>query len=212
MARARLVIASIVTALAATATARPVRADRLGPAVDIAIGGGLFTGDVGAQADRLSLLYRLGLGLSRGPWSALVSGHLYMVKNLSEPRTTTPVSYLGGGVEPSVRRELTTGAGLRLHVRLGYAWRWLRGDREVARLCDVHGGCDGGYWSETPVYTAHGPVLAVGVSARMAGDIWPAFGLELALGHFTVDRLGRDPDLRDTFVSLGLNIAVGRAR
>ncbi len=211
MPRARLPFALIALALVVGPRPPAARADRLGPAVDIAIGGGVFTGDLGAQADRLSLLYRLGVGLSRGPWSALVSGHLYMVNNLSEPRTTTTVSYLGVGVEPSLRRELTTGPGLRLHVRLGYAWRWLRGDQQVERLCDVHGGCDGGYWSETPVYTAHGPVLAVGVSARLRGAIWPAFGLELALGHFDVDRKGADPDLRGTFISLGLNIAVGRA-
>lgn len=207
-------VVSVVVAVVAGATARPATADPLGPAVDISLGGGTFTGDIADQARDSAVLYRLGAGLSRGPWSALVSAHMYLLGDLSEPRTMTSLGYVGWGVEPSLRRELTTGSGLRVHVRLGYGWRWLRGEREVQRLCDVHGGCDGGYWQETPVYAAHGPVLAVGVGYRVAthGTVWPAFGLELAVAHLDLDRRGADPDLRDTFVSLGLNIAIGRAR
>lgn len=189
--------------------------DRLGPAVDVSFGGGLFTGEIADQARDSSILYRLGVGLSRGPWAVLMSANLYMLGDLSEPRTMgTTISYLGVGVEPSLRRELTTGPGVRVHMRLGYGWRWLRGDREVERLCSVHGGCDGGFWSETPTYAAHGPVLAFGLGFRptMRGDIWPAFGVEVSVAHHDLDRLGMDPDLQDTFVSLGLNIAVGRAR
>lgn len=224
MPRARLLPALIAAAIAgglappaaaedALAPARP-RPDKVGPAVDISIGGGMFTGEIADQARDTSLLYRIGGGISRGPWAVLMSAHMYLVGDLSEPRTMAQVGYLGVGLEPSVRRELTTGSGLRVHMRLGYAWRWLRGDQEVERLCDVHGGCDGGFWSENPVYAAHGPVLAfgLGVRVRVRGDIWPAFGVEVALGHFDLDRLGQDPDLQDTFVSLGLNIAVGRAR
>ena len=189
------------------------RRDRLGPAVDISLGGGTFTGEIADQARNTSLMYRLGAGLSRGPWAVILSGHFYLLGDLSEPRTTdTRLGYLGVGVEPSLRRELTTGPGLRAHVRLGYAWRWLRGDAEVTRLCDVHGGCDGGFWRETPSYTADGPVLAFGVGwrPRTRGDIWPAFGVEVAVGHYDLDRLGQDPDLQDTFVSLAFNLAVGR--
>ena len=195
-----------------TRPAPVTRPDRLGPAVDITLGGGLYTGEIGDDARRSSLLYRLGAGLSRGPWSLLISGHFYLLGDLSEPRTMTTVSYLGVGVEPSIRRELTAGHGLRVHMRAGYAWRWLRGEQDVQRLCDVHGGCDGGFWSETPTYAAHGPVLAVGLGVRLSGDIWPAFGVELAAGHFDLDRRGQDRDLQDNFISLGLNIAIGRAR
>lgn len=207
------VAASLLAAssLALAAAPRAAAAEPIGPAVDISLGGGVFTGAIAEQARDTAILYRLGAGVSRGRWALLVSGHLHMLGELSEPRTTMPVSYLGGGVEPSLRRELTTGAGLRVHMRLGWGWRWLRGDREVQRLCDVHGGCDGGYWQETPTYAAHGPVLAFGVGYRVrTRSVWPAFGLELALAHHGLDRRGADPDLRDTFVSLGLNIAVGR--
>lgn len=209
MSRARLACALVAITLTAGPAGRAA-ADPIGPALDIAIGGGVFTGDIGADATRLSLLYRIGGGVARGPWAALVSGNLYMVSDLAEPGGLETTSYLGGGVEPSIRRELTTGPGLRVHMRLGYAWRWLHGDHEVQRLCAIHGGCDGGFWLETPNYPAHGPVLAIGVGVRLRGAIWPAFGVELALAHFDLDRKGQDPDLRDTFVSLGLNIAVGR--
>ena len=211
MSRARLAAAFAAVTLA-TGPARRAAADPIGPAVDVAIGGGVYTGEIGADASNPSLLYRIGVGVSRGPWSVLVSGHMIMLGELSEPRTTDDLDFLGVGVEPSIRRELTAGSGLRVHIRLGYAWRWLRGDQPVTRLCDVHGGCDGGFWQEKPTYAANGPVLAFGLGYRLPGRIWPAFGVELALGHLTIDRLGADPDLRGTFVSLGLNIAVGRAR
>ena len=199
MPRVRLLGPAVALVLAGAARAPPAAAGpedgrpaRLGPAVDIAFGGGLYTGEIGDDARRSSLLYRLGAGLSRGPWSLLVSGHFYLLGDLSEPRTMATLGYMGVGVEPSVRRELTAGPGLRLHLRAGYAWRWLRGDRDVQRLCDVHGGCDGGYWSETPTYAAHGPVLAFGLGVRLRGDIWPAFGVELAFAHFDLDRLGHN--------------------
>jgi hypothetical protein len=213
MPRARLASIVIAATLASLITTRAARADRLGPAVDISLGSGLFTGELGDQARPSTIMYRLGAGLSRGAWSMLVSGHFLMLGELSEPRTTGSLDYLGVGVEPSVRRELTTGSGLRLHLRLGYGWRWLRGGSQVLRLCDIHGGCDGGYWLETPVYRADGPVLAFGLGwrPRLRGDIWPAFGVELAFSHHTLDRRGADPDLRGTLVSLALNVAVGRA-
>ncbi len=189
--------------------APPAVADRIGPAVDVTFGGAVYTGEL---ATPVTFQYRVGVGVARGPWALLVSGHMSQLRQLDEPREVEPVSYFGGGVEPSVRRELTAGPGLRMHVRLGYAWRWLGGDRDVTRLCDVHGGCDGGFWRETPSYRADGPVLAFGVSGRLRGGIWPAFGLELAAHHVTLDRKGLDPDERGTLISLGLNLAVGRAR
>jgi hypothetical protein len=203
---------ALLTALGLIGSLGSAVADPIGPAVDVTIGGGLYAGELGVEADRLAVEYRLGAGLSRGPWAVLLSVHMHQLRGLAEPRELDPVSYLGVGLEPSVRRELTVGPGLRMHVRLGYAWRWLYGDREVNRLCNVHGGCDGGFWQEKPAYDADGPVLAFGLGGRLRGDIWPSFGVELALGHHTLDRKGLDPDLRGTFVSLGLNLAVGRAR
>lgn len=199
----RAVLASLVL------VAAPAAAEPLAPAVDGTIGGALHTGDVGAAASRLTYLERVGVGVARGPWAVLVSGELFGLAHLPEAHVAGQASYFGYGVEPSVRRELTTGPGLRVHLRLGFGWRRLSGDQEVLRLCHVHGGCDGGFWRETPRYPAHGPVLAVGLGYRTPGRIWPAFGVELALHHLTIDRVGLDPDLTGTMISLGLNLGVG---
>ncbi len=126
------------------------------------------------------------------------------------PAPEVAVSYFDLGVEPSLRHELTRGRGVRVHVRAGWRWRWLIGDTEVERLCSFHGGCDGGYYDQTPTYAASGPVLAVGVGGRTAGDYWAGFGAELAVAHAVVDRPGMDPDLDDVLVTLGLNVALGR--
>lgn len=204
-------LARAALALALTLAPASLAAAPVAPAVDVSIGGGLHTGDVGAQASRLTWEERVGVGVARGPWAVLVSGELFGLSELQEPTSTVQVSYFGYGVEPSVRRELTTGPGLRVHLRLGFGWRRLAGDKEVQRLCDVHGGCDGGFWQETPSYPAHGPVLALGLGyrPRVRGRIWQGFGVELALHHLTLDRKGLDPDLRGTMVSLALNLGVG---
>lgn len=206
----------IAVVLATTlATAASASADPIGPAFDFSTGGGLYTGAIGDEAGSPAPHLRVGAGVARSGWAALLSVEMPTIFDLKETTPSSsqgfPMAFIGVGLGPSIRRELTRGAGLRLHVRLGYTMRWLRGDGEVTRTCDHHGGCDGGFWTETPSYTAHGPTIAFGIGGRFnRRGLWTALGVELHASHLTVDRLGRDPDLRGTYVGLGVNVAIGR--
>ncbi len=186
--------------------------DRLGGAVDITIGGALHTGEVADHAGRSTMAMRMGAGVMRGPNALLVSVSFGMLNDLEEAGTNGPfpTSFLEVGVEPSFRRELTRGSGLRAHVRAGYRLRWLFTSTSLPRTCDVHGGCDGGFYWDSPTYRAHGPSAALGLGFRTEGDLWAGFGAELAVTRATMERPGTNLDLGDTVISLGLNVAMGR--
>lgn len=208
-------VAVAVLATAGLAAPRPLAADPIGVAVDATMGGGLYTGEIADAGAGLAPHVRVGVGVARGPWAGLVDLEMAnafgLREAMSDAQPAPPtIDFIGLGLGPSVRRELTRGAGLRVHLRVAYTWRWLYGGTEARRTCSVHSDCAGGFWTETPTYSAHGPTLAIGVSARSAQRVWMAVGLELAVGHRVVDRRGHDPDLAGTFITLGLNLAVGR--
>jgi hypothetical protein len=190
--------------------------DKLGGAMDMTIGGALHTGEVADHATRKTMAMRVGGGVMRGPNALLVSFTFGMLSDLAEPTTGSawasevPTSFIELGAEPSIRRELTRGSGLRVHVRAGYRLRWLVTSSGLPRTCDFNGGCDGGYYFDSPTYRAHGPSAAIGLGFRSAGDTWAGFGAELAVTRATIERPGLNPDLGDTVISLGLNVAMGR--
>jgi hypothetical protein len=188
--------------------ARPAPRDRTGVALDASFGGGLHAiSDHGTQPTGF---LRVGVGVGRGRTALLLSGMIGPLGSIREPMPEADLSYMDLGVEPSLRHDLTRGPGLRVHVRAGWRWRWLLAGQEVERQCSFHGGCDGGYYRETPHYGASGPVFAIGVGGRTRGDYWAGFGAELAVARAVIDRPGMDPDLGDVLVTLGMNVALGR--
>ena len=208
--RPLLVAVSVMILTPAVAYAQPAARgrDRLGATMDATFGGGLHTGEVSDHASRPAPVMRVGGGICRGRHAGILSFSTGMLAGLDE--SGAPIDFLELSLEPSLRYELTRGAGWRVHVRGGWRWRWLLGDGDLPRTCTVNGGCTAGYYVDSPTYAAHGPTVAIGVGGRTRGDTWGAFGLELGIGHAIIRRPGTNPDLGDTMVSLGLNIALGR--
>jgi hypothetical protein len=62
------------------------------------------------------------------------------------------------GVGLALRGRLRQGSRLGIYAGAGYMRRWLFGGQPVVRRCSQVGGCDGGYWTESPRYTMSGPM------------------------------------------------------
>lgn len=210
-----LLLGVLVTSLTPLAHADPPRRDRLGGAADISLGGGIRAGEITDHASRGTSDIRLGGGVSHGRVAYLMSGTMGFLFSLDEMQGYSEApSFFELGIEPSLRYELTRGAGWRVHVRGGWRKRWLFSLTELPRTCDRNGGCDGGFYDDSPTYRASGPVAAIGIGGRMRGrgrgDHWHALGVELAVAQSEIVRPGTNPDLDDLVITLGLNLAFGR--
>jgi hypothetical protein len=193
----------------------PPRPDRFGVAFDLTAGFGAHLGEVGGHAQRPTGLARAGVGIARGRFAYLISATTSWLGQLeesgtTEPGTSVPPSFFEYGLEPSIRYELTRGTGRRFHLRAGWRWRWLKAVTDLPRTCDRNGGCDGGYYVDAPTYGVHGPSLAFGIGRRLRGDMWGAYGVEVAITRGVIRRPGANPDLGDTVVTVGLNLGIGR--
>jgi hypothetical protein len=138
---------------------------------------GVFTGGA-IDALESAWALRSAFGIARGPVALTTPFEIGSFTSARPERDTDSLLSLGTGIE--LTGTLVQGERLGLRARAGYQWRWLSGDGEVMRTCDQVGGCDGGYWHETPGYLLAGP--AVGLAASWSWPIGQArIGLALDL-------------------------------
>lgn len=109
---------------------------------------------------------RVDAGIGRGPLALTIPFEVGAFEPRRPERDSQHLVALGTGV--ALAGVVYQGERLGLRARAGYTWRWLGGDGEVLRTCDEVGGCDGGYWHESPSYLLSGP--SAGLAATWS---WP---------------------------------------
>jgi hypothetical protein len=191
--------ALLVTSLPATAAA-----DRLGPAASLSLGAATLPGDVGSASDPY---LRIAGGAELGRVAVLV--HLDFTSYAPKDRSLDSAELHAWGRGIGVRVDLNRDPGWFAHVEAGVTWRDLRGDGQVRRGCSVFGGCDAGFYLETPAYEMVAPYVAVDVGVRKPSRIWPGVGAQLGLSPLVVDRSGMAPDDRGALVWLSAHVALG---
>jgi hypothetical protein len=144
--------------LLATTVAGPARADRVLPTGEIGAVRHRPAGDLGDELGP-GWAMRTAAGIARGPVALTVPFEIGGLDTRRPERDSRSLFLLGTGFE--LTASLLQGERVGLRARAAYHWRWLSGDGEVIRTCDQVGGCDGGYWPETPQYLLSGPAAAL---------------------------------------------------
>jgi hypothetical protein len=180
--------------------------DRVGPALDLTLGGGALSGPE-YGADTMSMMTRAGAGLQLGRYAALAHAEITSF-SAAEPSLDSE-QLQGTGFGLGVRIELLGGGKTVVQAQLGYTWRDLDGDAAVRRGCDTFSTCTAGFYEETPSYDASGPYAAITVARRTGGRIWPAIGAQLGVSSYPIDRPGGMLDESGALIWLALHLELG---
>jgi hypothetical protein len=194
----RAVLAALVVLVPAVAHADPI-----GPAFgmslafsdsdhDVGHGGGNARFEAGAQRGRVAVLGNLEL-VTFHPANEVLD-------------SSTMVSW-GAGL--SLRVDVLRPSNKYLQAEIGLDWRAYDGNGEVRRGCMVFGGCDAGFYMETPRYKDVAPYIAIDLGARTRKLRWWGGGVQIGATLVTLDRAGTAPDSHGAMVWLGLQGATG---
>jgi len=182
------IAAALSAILAALVAVRAAQAEPILPAGEVAA---VIHQPAGALGDELGAGWamRIDAGIGRGPVALTVPFEVGGFEPLHPARDSQHLVALGTGLALAGVVYQTDRFGLR--ARAGYQWRWLGGDGEVLRTCDQVGGCDGGYWHESPSYLLSGP--SAGLAATWSWPIGAArtgFALEVRVERARIDLPG----------------------
>ena len=189
------------------ASVTPAAADRAAPLVEVGARALAPVGPLGAEfSGGWETAMQLGASVGRvGLTVPFEVGGLDSYHPARDGETLTTLA-LGG----ELRATLHQGAHGGLYGRAGYRWRWMFSSTPVTRRCDEVGGCDGGFWTETPGYWMSGPIVALGATWSWATPERVRFGaaLEARLEGARVDLPGAG-EVSGGLASLALQLWVG---
>lgn len=200
---------AVLASLALLAPASALADDRVGPALDLTLGGGALSGPE-YGADTMSMMVRVGAGFQYGRFAGL--GHAEITSFGTDEPSIDSSQLDGTGYGLGVRIELLRGGANLVQAQLGYTWRTLEGEDAVRRGCDTFATCTAGFYEEYPTYGASGPYAAITVARRTGGRIWPAIGAQLGVASYPIDRPGAMLDEHGALVWLALHLELGTGR
>jgi hypothetical protein len=180
--------AALYAILAALGAVRPARAEPILPVGEVAA---VINQPAGALGDELGAGWamRVDAGIGRGPIALTLPFEVGAFEPRRPERDSQHLVALGTGV--ALTGVVYQSGRFGLRARAGYQWRWLGGDGEVLRTCDQVGGCDGGYWHESPSYLLSGPSAALAATwSWPIGEARAGFALEAGIERARIDLPG----------------------
>jgi hypothetical protein len=169
--------------------APPAAADRAAPLVEIGVRSIAPTGALGGEFSG-GWETAMQLGFAVGGLALAVPAEVGGLDSRHPARDNETLVTFATGVE--LRGTLHQGERAGLYARAGYRWRWLSSAPSVTRRCGEVGGCDGGFWTESPRYQMNGPLIGVGATWSWANADRIRFGaaIEARLEHMRVELPG----------------------
>jgi hypothetical protein len=192
--------------LAALVASRLARAEPILPVGEVAA---VINQPAGALGEELGggWAMRVDAGIGRGPIALTLPFEIGGFDPRRPERDSQHLVAFGTGV--SLGGVVHQGERLGLRARAGYTWRWLGGDGEVLRTCDEVGGCDGGYWHESPSYLLSGPSAALAATwSCPLGEARAGFALEARVERARIDLPGTGT-VTGPLVAVGLSVWLG---
>jgi len=167
-------------------------------------------GQLGDEMETSAAGFRWGFGIRSGSIDAAALVEMMKVHSHRPERDNGDLFGVGAGVD--ARLLLPGQRRWEPYLTVGWRYRWLLGDTPVIRSCDAVGGCDGGFWTETPGYGAHGLAVAIGVQRTFRHcDGYGAVFTELRGERLFLDLPGT-PDVGGGLVMLAAGVSAGWRR
>lgn len=187
----------------------PVSGERVNPMVRA---GPFLNSPIGNLDQELDVGWgvRAGPGLRLGRVTLLIPLESGMTMSPHPERDTHSLSTFGMGV--ALEGTLLQKQNFGVHGGAGYVRRWLFGSGPVLRRCDEVGGCDGGYWMESPSYSMAGPFASLITSFTSHRDrIRFGIAVETRIERPAIELPGTGT-VRGLAISTSLAVTLGRAQ